>query len=1091
MNARRIVLRWEALALPQVAEWLIDTASAGGASGPPGEIGARAEEHARRRAPHASASGAAERSGAAEVIDLGRTAVVLPGARAGRLLLWHLARRAEALGARIVPPMTLTPGSMVDALLDDLGPCATPLAFECAIAEALRDPSTEAAPSLIAPALVAPATGREDHGALAALETARVFAAIVDELAGEGIAASRVVETLEEMAREAAADGAANRETDRGQDADPAGSPAGKPDGNPDERPIGGIERGEMERWEALGRIEESASRRLARCGMSIRSRHAWSRTGAPERPHPSVDRLVLALVPELNGVQRRAIARFARSASAAEDAVFALVHADERWLAELDELGALRRIAPKAPEARPDEEPLVAEAELIVAESAADAAQCAIAETLAGRRCEPDPRVTVGLLDPPLGDALEHAGAYAGISFRTATGRSVATTEPAATIEAIARWLDGDRDPSEFARLPAVGAWLRGALELAGEGERGSEAVPVADVVARLDESMRASRPGGDQRVGSALARSAAAAIDAALAPLLSEDDGRTAQGDPDDGAQIGGPHARAALPRSLRSLVEWAERIRTVLATLLAGIERSDLADEAIDAVVEELGEWGALDARIAPRLGPVGALRLLARRLGRRALPAPTRRGEVEALGLLELHPDDAPAVILLGLHEGAVPRARTSDPFLPGALRSRLGLADDDFGARRDRYLLAALRRGRRSLRAIVARRSASGDPLLASRLLLEIPRAQQPRRLRHLAGAGARRFDVPSGLAAPAPRSRFVVPSAPSGPVTLDRIAVTAFRAYLACPFRYWLERHLRLKRVDPVRDQLDAAEFGTVAHAALARWGTDSLLRDSTDGAAIAAALGDALDDEVRRAFPGGAPVAALVQAARLRQRFDAFAAFQAAHRSMGWRIERIEWDLPETASLEIPGQAPVRITGRIDRIDRHERTGELLLIDYKTADLPRMPEAVHRRAIAAPGAGGPQKEWIDLQLPLYGHLAAKLLAARPDAQPDVQPGARPDVQPDARALAPQLAYMLLPRDASATRLAEAAWSDDERSEAIERAQRVVAKIRAGEFPINPGYAGADRFVRICHGNALIAEEAGAPGDPVGAGGAT
>ena len=57
----------------------------------------------------------------------------------------------------------------------------------------------------------------------------------------------------------------------------------------------------------------------------------------------------------------------------------------------------------------------------------------------------------------------------------------------------------------------------------------------------------------------------------------------------------------------------------------------------------------------------------------------------------------------------------------------------------------------------------------------------------------------------------------------------------------------------------------------------------------------------------------------------------------------------------------------PFLVRGRIDRVDRHSKTGELAVFDYKTGDAGTPPDKAHRK----------NGQWIDLQLPLYRHLIA------------------------------------------------------------------------------------------------------------------
>ena len=59
-------------------------------------------------------------------------------------------------------------------------------------------------------------------------------------------------------------------------------------------------------------------------------------------------------------------------------------------------------------------------------------------------------------------------------------------------------------------------------------------------------------------------------------------------------------------------------------------------------------------------------------------------------------------------------------------------------------------------------------------------------------------------------------------------------------------------------------------------------------------------------------------------------------------------------------------------LIGRIDRIDRNERTGELAVLDYKSSDSAKTPEQIHRQGRTS------EKEWIDLQLPFIAISSAR-----------------------------------------------------------------------------------------------------------------
>ena len=134
-----------------------------------------------------------------------------------------------------------------------------------------------------------------------------------------------------------------------------------------------------------------------------------------------------------------------------------------------------------------------------------------------------------------------------------------------------------------------------------------------------------------------------------------------------------------------------------------------------------------------------------------------------------------------------------------------------------------------------------------------------------------------------------------------------------------------------------------------------------------------------------------------------------------------------------------------MQIRGRIDRIDRHERTGEWAIFDYKTSDGGASPDKTHRCA----------GEWIDLQLPLYRRLSRAMCGD-----------------------SPRLGFILLPKDPSGAGASFAEWSDAELAEADQTADDVVRDVRAGKFwpPSRPAPAYFEDLAAICQDEQFSAE---------------
>ena len=399
-----------------------------------------------------------------------------------------------------------------------------------------------------------------------------------------------------------------------------------------------------------------------------------------------------------------------------------------------------------------------------------------------------------------------------------------------------------------------------------------------------------------------------------------------------------------------------------------------------------------------------------------------------GAIELQGWLELLWEDAPHLVVAGLNDGAVPEAVVGDTFLPESLRARLGLKTNAARFARDAYLLQALAACRLEggrLDLLLGKTSAAGEPLRPSRLLLRCADAELPRRIEFLFGG------VESARAAPAWRRAWqLTPPLVAAP---KRVAVTAVRAWLDCPFRFYLSRVLRMEAVDPAKTELDTLDFGTLCHAALEAMGNARSLRDCTDAKVLREFLLSTLDREAARRFGAELTLPLLVQLESARQRLSRVADVQAQTRAEGWVTEWVE----RKFELEIGG---LIVSGKIDRLDRHECTGAVRVLDYKTSDQPVSPREAHLRGVrhdeyvpefARLASGGERERvWQDLQLPLY------LRAIAADYPGETECG-----------------YFNLPKAATETGIAH--WDDYTRElaeSAWNCAEGVAAAIRAGEF---------------------------------------
>jgi hypothetical protein len=211
----------------------------------------------------------------------------------------------------------------------------------------------------------------------------------------------------------------------------------------------------------------------------------------------------------------------------------------------------------------------------------------------------------------------------------------------------------------------------------------------------------------------------------------------------------------------------------------------------------------------------------------------------------------------------------------------------------------------------------------------------------------------------------------------------------------------------------------------------------ESAARDETRADSIRKYLHHALEaaaDDVlgtRRRAPVN------VQLKQMDLRLTAFAHWQAERRKQGWEIQFVEEPRHSEVFLEA-GPYRMEIRGRIDRIDRHVDSGKWAILDYKSGDRKQDPNRVHRR----------RGEWVDLQLPLYRHVAAPL-------------GVTGNVE---------LGYIVLPKDTKQVGEVIGEWGEQDLLQADEVAKSVITAVREERFwpPRSDLSTWFDDYATIC-----------------------
>jgi ATP-dependent helicase/nuclease subunit B len=737
-------------------------------------------------------------------------------------------------------------------------------------------------------------------------------------------------------------------------------------------------------RWAVLSAAGEEVRRRLSARGLTQRDDARWE---AVEQGRVRLDgELVLVGVVELAAVARKMLRQL-------DAPIAALVHAPEELADTFDELGC---VDPGAWGRRPIEIP---EAAIRIAgrppEQADEVVRCLCGP---GEALAPD-EVTIGVPDRELVPYLEQRlGAY-GIPHRSAAGTRLPHTDPYRLLEAVADYLEERRYP-DFAALlrhPGVEASLGIPRALDISDETYSRRLP-----ARVD----GRRPGGG-----------------AFQPITDALDRRL---------ELGSLRGR-------RAVSAWTKEIMGLLGRVYEDeghpLDRTRPGDrrlvEALEALRDAAAAWAAPGAEPEEPCEAPAAIRLLLGEVREEAVPPMADRSAVEMLGWLELHLDDAPVLVLTGMDEGHVPGSVDADLFLPDGLRNELGLADDARRGGRDAYLLSAMLASREALHVVVGRRTADGDPLRPSRLLMAVEGQALARRVERLFRPREAPGRLPRPGLVPAERSAFRTPPEPVIAVTTlpASLPVTAFRRLLSTPYQFALEDLLELSERDDTARELDALLFGELAHTVLQRFGS-SEAAGWRDVEAVRSRMDELLEEVFEEKFGRGALPAVRLQARQLGARLGSFAEWHVGWLEEGWETVALEVETPEGGvPFDVDG-AEMRLTGRIDRIDRHRSTGAFAVLDYKTSAKPRKPEATHR---------GRDGRWRDLQLPLYRCLLPGIAESGALPADLLEPG-----------LPVTLGYVNLSREPTSEALAS--WTPADLEDAYEAARECVRRLRAGEI---------------------------------------
>jgi ATP-dependent helicase/nuclease subunit B len=291
----------------------------------------------------------------------------------------------------------------------------------------------------------------------------------------------------------------------------------------------------------------------------------------------------------------------------------------------------------------------------------------------------------------------------------------------------------------------------------------------------------------------------------------------------------------------------------------------------------------------------------------------------------------------AVVIAGADERHLGSPAGAHGLLPAAAAKVLGIDTPTSRLHDERLALAHLLRVPNV--TLLHRRLDGDEPVTASAAIDAIALARR--------GAGSTPIEPAPPATAWRPVDAVPVPRpAPVArhalPASLSASAVESLRA---CPYQFFARSVLGLREAEELDETIDKRDYGTWLHAVLDRFhrqrrasGSDTRSDADADAAALQAAA-DATAAEMA------------LDTARLlpfRAGFE-----HLVPRYLAWLHERdaggVRWtDGERSLTREPPELGGVRLQGRIDRIDMHGGTVEL--IDYKTGNVQGLRDRVRNR---------------------------------------------------------------------------------------------------------------------------------------------
>ena len=374
-------------------------------------------------------------------------------------------------------------------------------------------------------------------------------------------------------------------------------------------------------------------------------------------------------------------------------------------------------------------------------------------------------------------------------------------------------------------------------------------------------------------------------------------------------------------------KTVVDWAQMTLNAFNALgMLSAMQDDVAGSQVISMVESL----AAECEAIEHVFSLAEWRaLLNLQLEQAEFLAPRLDQRVRMVPLNGVPLRQFDAAILVGADAAHLPSPPPDTLFFSNAVRRELGLLTREARARQQLRDFACLLLS--CPRVIVSwRMQIDGEVNLPSPWIQRLELALR-RESGQLTGDVLQQHEVHT-TTLPLHEQLLRMPS-PSAPALLpSQLSASSYNSLVACPYQFFANRLLRLRRSDAFSEQPEKRDYGQWLHQILQRY-HETIAGQPTPTEQRAVLL-ENLSEQVFEAVLKQQP-AALGYAVRWKKYQSAYLQWANDREAGGWHFAYGEQERKVT--LELSG-TQLSLTGRLDRVDRHQ-DGRLAVIDYKTSD--------------------------------------------------------------------------------------------------------------------------------------------------------